>query len=327
MNIIIFGAEKYERETIKKAFECSEIDIIHFEEGILSLNNIDVVKGFQIVWIITNSIIGEMEAEKLEQYGVKYIVTKSAGVDHLDKEALRKHNILAANVPEYSPEAISEHTILLLLAAVRKLKRSIMMAENDDFTLSGLLGKEIADMTIGVIGYGNIGKKTVEILKAFGANILVNTPHEKKFKSQQVKYATISELYKFSDAIILHCPVNKQNYHMINRRTISQMKDKVIIINTARGSLIDHIDLLECLKDGKIGAAALDVYEYEDKFVRTKNSFYKDDVFWKIIKMDNVIYTSHIAFYTKEAIEALRNITIKNVLEYAKTGKCINEIT
>ncbi len=327
MNIIIFGTEEFERKCIEQKLTCPEINKIKFADGTLSLENMQAVKDFDVVWLITNSIIGENEAQKLEQYGVRYIVTRSAGTDHLDKEALRKHHIMAANVPVYSPSAISEHTIMLLLAAARKLKKSVRMAENSDFTLEGLLGTEIADMTIGVIGYGNIGKRTVEILKAFGADILVNTPHHKIFADPKISYATLSELYKRSDAIILHCPVCKENYHMINKASIEQMKDNVIIVNTARGALIDHEALLFALENDKAGAAALDVYEYEDEFVRTKNKPYEDEIFWRLISRDDVIYTSHIAFYTSEAMNALMEVTVQNVLEYVKTGKCINEIT
>lgn len=326
MKILIFGTEEEEREKIRAMLQSPSIDRVEFAEGVLSMETVDKTEGYQIVWIITNSLIGEPEAAAMEARGVRYLVTRSAGTDHLDREALERHHILAANVPEYSPEAISEHTVALLLALLRRLKSSIRKGERGDFTLSGLLGRQLSDMTVGIIGAGRIGRQTMKLLNGFGCKILIHTPHPGKELKKEVSCVSAEELLRQADAVIFHCPLTEENYHMVDGKTLFYMKKGALLVNTARGGLIDAKAVLEALKSGQLAGAALDVYEYEDSYIRTVNPGYPDEVFWELIRREDVLYTAHTAFYTKEAVEQLLNITVKNVLEYASQGCCVNEI-
>lgn len=327
MNVLIFGAQREEQELITSMLADSLIDKVTFGKGVLSLENMECVKGYELVWIITNSIIGEKEAEKLKEYGVRFMVTRSAGTDHMDKHALKKCGIQAANVPEYSPGAISEHTVLLLLALLRNLKRSTQMTDRGDFSLSGLLGKEISSLTVGVVGCGRIGLRTMQILSSFGCQELVYSPHVKEEGKKYARFVTEEELFRQSDVVLLHCPQTEKNYHMINKETLSWMKEGSYLVNTARGGLVDTEAVLEALKSRKLAGYAFDVYEKEDDFIRKNcgRDGYKDPLFWELCDRDDVIYTAHTGFFTEEAVSAMRKITVENVLEYAAKGSCINE--
>lgn len=327
IKVLVFGEEQEEREDIRRRLDIPQISKVDFAEGVLTSENASQTKGYELVWLITNSIIGEKESAELERYGVKYIVTRSAGFDHLDISALKRHNICAANVPEYSPGAISEHTVLLLLAMIRQLKRQIQMTESGNFTLNGILGKELADMTVGIIGAGRIGSRTIQILRGFGCTILVYTLYPDDSLASMVTYTNRDDLLEHSDAVIFHCPLTGDNYHELNQETIDKMKKGAVLINTARGGLVDARAVLDSLEKGKLGGFAFDVYENEDKYIRTVDPKYDDEIFWKLTRRDDVIYTAHTAFYTKEATEQLIRVTVENVISYASHRCCRNEIT
>lgn len=326
MKVLVFGVDDYEKKCIEEGLSVPEIEKVKFVDGVLTLNRMDETIGFDAVWIITNSIIHENEARELEKRGVKYIVTRSTGIDHLDIDALKKHHIRVAFVPPYSPSSVSEHTVLLLLALLRRLKKSVRMCENSDFTLDGLMGNELGSLTVGVIGAGRIGQKTIQILNGFGGRILVNTNQPVQFENKNIICVDKETLFKESDAIVLHCPLTDENYHMINKETIALMKDGSLLVNSARGGLVDTYALCEALDSGKLSGVGLDVYEFEDDFVRTKNKRYDVEFFGQFIKREDVIYTAHTAFYTKQAMDALLNVTIQNLIEYAKDGFCKNDV-
>lgn len=328
MRLLMFGMTQEEKELALEYKKVSPGLTLEFMDGILELSNMDCVKGFDGVSILTNSQIGYEEAQQLHANGIKYVTTRSTGADHLDKTALRHFGIKAANVPSYSPNAISEHTILLFLAALRNLKRSLSMTEHLDYGIDGLRGREIRMMTVGVIGAGRIGALTVKALNGLGAKVLVHALHKREDVSEIADYVTLEELFEKSDAILLHCPLTEENYHMINEEALSKCKDNLVLVNTARGGLVDGAAVLQALESGKIQSFAMDVYETENSFVRKsfEKQEFPDPLFTKLCGREDVIYTSHIGFLTDQACKEMIKITMENIEEYRSRNNCKNEV-
>lgn len=264
----------------------------------------------------------------LAEQGVKYICCCSAGYEYLNLNAMKKYGIKGANVPEYSPNAISEHTVMLLLALLRKLRTQVLRVESNNFTRQGLQGREIRNMTIGIVGAGRIGYTTLQCLSGFGPQkMYVYDHHEREKVKKYAEYVSLNTLYKKCNVIIYHCSYNENNYHMVNSKTLAEMQDKVILINVARGPLFDMDAVLEGIEQGKIGALGLDVIEGEGLLKRVKNPTKCPlPILEKILQYANVIFTSHTAYYTDEAIENLSAATIENAYSYAMTDSCPNEL-
>lgn len=265
---------------------------------------------------------------KIADCGVKYICCCCAGYDHLDLEAMRRYGLKGANVPRYSPNAISEHTVLLVLAALRNLRTQILHVEACNYQYAGLRGREIRNMNIGIVGAGRIGAVTIQCLSGFGPRqIYAYDPYPNQGLRDKATFVTLEELYAQCDIIIYHAIYNEANHHMVNRDTIKTMKDGVLLVNASRGGLFDAEAVLEGLESGKIGGACLDVIEGED--VLRKQPTYDEcpiPILAKLLRHPNVIYTPHTAFYTDEADRNLAEGTIKNLLSYEATGVCDLEL-
>lgn len=313
MKLLIYGMTEDEKKILAEIRQQVDVEEIAFADGIFTKDRIAEVDGFRAIWIMTNSMIGEEEARLLSEHGVRYIVSRAAGIDHLDLEALRKYGIKAANVPSYSPNAISEHTLMLLLNALRHMRRSEAMVARRDFGIAGLCGREIRTMTIGVIG----------------AKVLVHARHVHLDLVGIATQVSLSEIWERSDAIVLHCPLTKENTHLIGKETLEQCKPGVVVVNTARGGLVDGKAMLDALKKGKVSAFAMDVYETEDDFVRVdfQGKPTGDPVFEELLAREEVIYTSHISFLTDRALYEIMRISLENASEYEKNGICHNEVT
>ncbi len=329
MKLLIYGMTEDEKKTLVEIRQQVDVEEIAFADGIFTKDRIAEVDGFRAIWIMTNSMIGEEEARLLSEHGVRYIVSRATGIDHLDLEALRKYGIKAANVPSYSPNAISEHTLMLLLNALRHMRRSEAMVARRDFGIAGLCGREIRTMTIGVIGAGRIGTLTIKALAALGAKVLVHARHVHLDLVGIATQVSLSEIWERSDAIVLHCPLTKENTHLIGKETLEQCKPGVVVVNTARGGLVDGKAMLDALKKGKVSAFAMDVYETEDDFVRIdfEGKPTGDPVFEELLAREEVIYTSHISFLTDRALYEIMRISLENASEYEKNGICHNEVT
>lgn len=328
MKTVFFGTRAEEKECIERWAEkygyevCTRTDFLTEE-------NADETFGYDAVCIVVNCRITEKIAKKLSGAGVRYLLTRAAGTDHLDIAAIHKYNIKAANVPVYSPGAIAEHTILLTLAALRHLKEQIMRNETYNFSIAGLQGRELGNMTVGIVGTGRIGCTTIRGLSGFGCEILAYDKWEREDMKQFVTYVTLDELLSSSDVLIFHCPLSKDNYHMINEDSLKKCRQGIIIVNCARGGLLDHEAVLKALKSGRVGALAMDVYEKEQLFLRKDKSKegLQDELMKELLMREDVIYTSHTAFYTDEAISNMIETSFQNLYEYMNTGECTNEIS
>ena len=265
---------------------------------------------------------------KIALMGIQYLVTPSAGYDHFNLEAMKKYGIRGANVPVYSPSAISEHTILLTLSVLRNYREQLLRLEKNKYGITGLMGRELHHLTIGIIGTGRIGSTTIRVLSGFSPRkMLACSPHEKPELKNLVTYVDLDTLYSQSDIIIFHCAASKENYHMVNQTRIDKLKKVVILINTARGSLFENQAVLNALETGQIGGLGIDVIEGEEKLrgIEQAETCPLPELA-ELLKHKNVVYTRHTAFFTDEAYRNMTETIIDNLLEYARTDQCRNEL-
>jgi len=301
-----------------------DIDIEYFEPK-LGPKTAFMAKGFEAVVAFVNDNINQETIDILYENGVRLIAMRCAGYNNVDfKTAYKKIHVV--RVPAYSPYAVAEHAMALLLTLNRKIHRAYVRTRDFNFSLNGLMGFDLHGKTVGVIGTGKIGQIFVNICKGFGMRVIAYDPYP--LKDAGIEYVKLNELCREADIISLHCPLTKDTFHMINKDMISLMKDGVYIINTSRGALINSEDLLEALKDEKIGGACLDVYEEETELFYEDMSYtvIKDDVLARIISMPNVIVTSHQAFLTKEALYNIAETTLSNCREYFDGKGLTNEV-
>lgn len=294
------------------------------------MNNVILTQGVDVVCIFVNDIADAQVIRAMAANGVKLIALRCAGYNNVDLNAAQENGIKVVRVPAYSPYAVAEHTVALMLALNRRIPRATWRTRDGNFSLNGLLGFDMHGKTAGIIGTGKIAKILIQILKGFGMNILAYDlyPDYNFAREHQVVYTSLDELYHSSDIISLHCPLTEQTKYLINDYSISKMKDGVMIINTGRGQLIHTNALIEGLKNKKIGSAGLDVYEEEgDYFYEDKSDrIIDDDVLARLLSFNNVIVTSHQAFFTHEALENIASTTLQNIKDFAENKSLANEV-
>ncbi|MGN0168694.1 MAG: NAD(P)-dependent oxidoreductase [Acetatifactor sp.] len=326
MKVLVAAHRKDETVFFEKVNEKYHYELT-FQEEQLTQDNLENAKGYQAVCINAGCHVTEEIACRLKEMGVEYILTRAAGKDHLDIRAIKEAGLKSANVPAYSPSAISEHTVLLILAVLRKLKKQLKTIEDQYFFITGLRGRELRSMTVGVVGAGRIGSKTIQNLTGFGCKILACDKYHNPYVESVAEYVSFQDILEKSDIVVLHCPMIQENYHLINEETIKKMKEGAILVNTARGGIVDTEAVYKALVSGRLGAFAMDVYEYEGNTQRKdyRGKELDDELLKNLLAMDNVIFTSHTAFYTDEAIENIIDTSLKNLYEWETTGSCANE--
>ena len=327
VKIAFFDSKNYDKESFNNHNKMYNYEITYFESK-LNSETASLTKGFDVVCIFVNDKADANTLKSLEENGVKVLALRCAGYNNVDIE--HKGKLKIVHVPQYSPYAVAEHAVGLLLSINRKLYKSYQRTRKYNFSLDGLLGFDIHGKTVGVIGTGRIGKAFISIMKGFGTNVIAydTYPNEQASKELDFKYVDLDTLYKESDIISLHCPLFKETEKMINRNSISKMKDEVIIINCSRGKLINTNDLVKKLSEGKIGGVGLDVYEDEEAFFLRdmSNSYVRDTNLSILLSMPNVFITSHQAFFTREALNKIASDTLENIKQEIETGKCENEL-
>ena len=328
IKIAFFDTKDYDKKVFDEHNKNYGYEIKYIEEKLCE-KTASMSKGYDVVCVFVNDIVDEKTINILKECGVKLIALRCAGFNNVDLKCLDE-NIKAVRVPAYSPYAVAEHASALLLTLNRKTYKAYQRSKEYNFTLNGLLGFDIHGKTVGVIGTGRIGKCFINIMKGFGANVIAYDVYkdEEFAKEKEFEYVSLDELYKNSDIISIHCPLTDDNVKMINKKSIEKMKDGVVIINTSRGKLIDANDLIEELANGKIGGAALDVYENEGDFFMNdlSNSTLRDKNLSTLLTMPNVVVTSHQAFFTKEALNKIAGDTCENIKEIFENGSCVNEV-
>jgi D-lactate dehydrogenase len=288
-----------------------------------------LAKGANVVCIFVNAEVDANVIDILVENGVKLIALRCAGYNNVDLKAA-KNRIKVVRVPAYSPHSIAEYTLALMLTLNRKIHRAYNRTREGNFALEGLMGFEMIGKTAGIIGTGKIGKIVAQILKSMGINVLAYDlyPDMEFAEKNGIRYASLDELYQNSDIISLHCPLTKETEYLINEGSIAKMKEGVMIINTGRGKLINTKDLIDGLKDKKIGSAGLDVYEEESDYFYEDHSdiVIDDDILARLLTFNNVIVTSHQAFFTKEALSEIARITLQNIQDFFDGKPLVNEV-
>lgn len=324
MKIAFFDTKPYDREFFEESSKKHGIKYKFFETKLCE-DTVELANGYDGVCVFVNDDIDAKVIEQLYVYGVKVIALRCAGYNNVDiKHAFGKMHVV--RVPAYSPNAVAEHAIAMLLTSIRRIHKAYNRTKDFNFSLNGLTGFELFGKTVGVIGTGKIGKVFADICKGFGMTILGYD----KYPSNDFpgKYVSLAEILSNSDIISLHCPLTEETEHIICKQSINNMKKGVVIINTSRGGLIDTEALLEGIKARQVGAACLDVYEEEsDIFFEDRSGhIIEDDTLARLISMPNVIVTSHQAFLTREALESIAETTSQNIVSFFESGRCDNEI-
>lgn len=285
------------------------------------LNNVSLCKGSRCVDVITSKIDAPL-IKAFHEQGVEYITTRTIGYDHIDLEAAGKYGIKVGNAP-YGPNGVADYTVMLILMSIRKMGAILGRTNLQDYTLQGLNGRELRDLTVGVIGTGRIGSTVIRNLSGFGCRILAYDLYEKDEVKQLAAYVPLEEIWKKSDVITLHTPLTEENHHLINADTIAQMKDGVVIVNTARGALIDSDAFIDAIENGKIGAAGLDVVENEFGlyYYDHKADILKNRELAMLRSFPNVTVSHHMAFYTKNYVETVVKDSLMSCKLYMEGAK------
>lgn len=319
--IAFFDTKPYEREWFDKLNNDYEI---RYFEGRLRPENVRLAEGCKAVCAFVNDDLGEKTIKALEEMGVEVLLMRCAGFNNVAVRAAKKLKIL--RVPAYSPYAVAEHAMGLVLALNRHIPRAYIRTRDFNFSLNGLTGFDLHGKTAGIIGTGKIGRVFIDICRGFGMNIIAFDPYPAK--DSDIRYVDKETLFRESDIISLHCPLTESNIHIINEQALSMMKQNVLIINTSRGKLIDSTALLKALNEKRIGGAALDVYEEETDLFFEDNSdtIVTDEILSVLVNRPNVIITSHQAFLTEEALSNIAEVTLGNFADYLAGRELKNEV-
>ena len=323
MKIAFFDTHAFEKPIFSDQNKSFEFELNFIETRLTSLTA-SLAKNCDVVCSFVNDKIDRECIEALKEVGVKLIALRSAGFNHVDLEAAQKNDIVVGRVPGYSPHSVAEYTIGLLLSLNRKIHKSYVRTRELNFSLDGLVGFDLCGKTVGVLGTGKIGSIVAEILAAFGCNVLCNDkfPNQKLKECGKIHYVECDKLCKESDVISLHVPLTPETHHILDESMISHMKKGVFIVNTGRGALIHSKALIDALKSGHIGGAALDVYEEEEAvfFQDVSDKILQDDTLARLLTFPNVLISSHQAFLTKEALVNIAQTTLENISVFQKLG-------
>ncbi len=328
MRIAFFDTKPYDKASFDKYSAQYGIEIKYFETK-LNADTAELAHGFDGVCVFVNDTVDAEVIDKLCELGVKVIALRCAGFNNVDIRHARGR-IHVLRVPAYSPYAVAEHAMALLLTSIRRIHKAYIRSRDFNFSLSGLTGFDLHGKTVGVIGTGKIGRVFIDICRGFGMKVLAydKFPAADLDNGETVRYVALDELFENSDIISLHCPLMEDTYHMIDGEAIEKCKKGVVILNTSRGALVDAEALLAGIKSRKVGAACLDVYEEESDLFFEDNSGHilEDDTLARLISMPNVIVTSHQAFLTEDALENIAETTVTNIVGCFENGECPNEV-
>lgn len=314
MKLAFFDAKTYDMPGFDACAKNTELEIKYFETR-LNEDTVSLASGYDAVCVFVNDTVNAAVVEKLYRYGIRLIVLRCAGFNNVDIAACQG-KIRVFRVPAYSPHAVAEHAMALLLTINRRTHKAYIRTRDFNFSLQGFVGFDLYGKTVGIVGTGKIGRVFADICKGFGMNVLAYDKYPSE--ASGLTYTTLEDLFQRSDIISLHCPLTEETKHMVNADSIAKMKKGVTIINTSRGALINTEDLIQGIKEKKVGAACLDVYEEEGDFFYEDYSGHvvQDDKLVRLIAMPNVIVSSHQAFLTQEALDNIAATTVDNALKF-----------
>lgn len=326
LQVSVFDTKSYDRQFLTAAAGADNIDW-RFHDFRLSHETATAAAGAQAVCVFVNDQVDRACVEMLHAHGVRLIALRCAGYNNVDLEAAHELGLAIVRVPAYSPHAVAEHTVALLLSLNRKIPRAFNRVRDLNFSLSGLVGFDLFEKTVGIIGTGSIGRIAAQIFRGFGCKVIANDPFPSNewAATHGVEYADLNTLLAASDIVSLHAPLVPDTLHLLDGDTLALMKPGAYIVNTSRGKLIDTRALIGRLKAGLIGGVALDVYEEEQGvfFEDLSNQMLADDELARLLTFPNVLITAHQAFLTKEALNEIARITVANLRTLATDEPCL----
>ncbi len=328
MKFAFFDAKSYDKPSFDKYGNAAGVEFKYFETK-LNEDTAELAHGYDGVCVFVNDTVNAAVIDKLCALGVKTVALRCAGYNNVDlKHAEGRINVV--RVPAYSPYAVAEHTMALLLTSVRRIHKAYIRTRDFNFSLAGMTGFDLHGKTVGVIGTGRIGRVFIDICRGFGMRVLAydKFPAKDLDNGDTVRYTDLNTLFTESDIISLHCPLTEDTYHIIDERSLALCKKGVVLLNTSRGALVDADALLAGIKSRKVGAACLDVYEEEADFFFEDFSGHilEDDTLARLISMPNVIVSSHQAFLTEEALSNIAETTVNNIIELGRNGSSVNQL-
>lgn len=329
MKIAVFSTKSYDEKYFNKYNTDGHYQFSFFETA-LNVSTANLTQGFEIVCAFVNDKLDEKTIRILAKNGVKLIAMRCAGYNNVNIQAAKAHNIKIVRVPAYSPEAVAEHAMALILTLNRKTHKAYNRVREGNFSLKNLIGFNLHGKTVGVIGTGQIGAAFCRIVKGFGCKILAfDLAPSDELKRLGVEFLALEEVLKQADIISLHCPLVPATHHIINKESLTLMKKGVMIINTSRGGLINTADVIEGLTSEKIGYLGIDVYEQEENlfFEDLSESIIQDDFILRLNSFPNVLITSHQAYFTKEAMDEITITTLKNIEDFKENKPLENEVS
>jgi D-lactate dehydrogenase len=329
MHVTVFSTKSYDRRFLEAA-NTTAGHRLSFLEARLSAETSGLASGAKAVCVFVNDEVNADALATVASMGVRLVALRAAGFNNVDLEAAKREGITVARVPAYSPHAVAEHTVALILTLNRKTHRAYNRVREGNFALDGLLGFDLAGKAAGVVGTGKIGEVVCRILTGFGCTVLAYDPQPNAACERMgVRYVPLDELLSLSDIITLHCPLTPATHHLIDAKALTRMQPGVMLINTSRGAVIDTKAVLRGLKDGTIGHLGLDVYEEEADlfFEDLSQRFIGDDVFARLLTFPNVLITGHQAFFTAEALTNIAETTIENITSFERTGQAVHEVS
>jgi len=326
--ILFFDTKPYDQQFFDRANQAAGFEIKYVKSR-LNPDTAVMAEGCDALCAFVNDDLSAATAERLQATGLRAVALRCAGYNNVDLKTFYG-NIHVMRVPAYSPHAVAEHAMALILSLNRKTHRAYYRTRDNNFAINGLLGFDLFGKTAGIIGTGKIGRITAEILRGFGMRVLAHDPFPDAEWAQKsgVEYLPLTDLYAQAHILTLHCPLTAENHHLINAEALAAMRDGVMIINTGRGALIDTPALVEALKSHKVGSAGLDVYEEEDQyfFEDFSNEVLDDDVLARLLGFPNVLVTAHQAFFTEEALTGIAETTLENLRQFFAGEPLVNEI-
>lgn len=328
MKVAVFSTKPYDQRFLEQANHDHSHQFFYLEPR-LTPKTAPLATGFPAICAFVNDNLDADVLSLLDDLGIRLIALRAAGFNNVDLEVAQNLGITIVRVPAYSPYAVAEHTVAMILALNRRIHRAHDRVRDGNFALEGLLGFDLNGRTVGIIGTGKIGYITAKILMGFGCKLLAYDPYPRdEYAAEGIQYVELSELFGQSDIISLHCPLTPDTYHLINADSLNQMREGVMIINTSRGALIDTQQVTEALKTGRVGYLGLDVYEEEADlfFEDLSNRVITDDVFARLLTFPNVLVTGHQAFFTEDALLNIAETTVGNITEFESTGSATNAI-
>ena len=328
MKVAVFSTKPYDKQYFEKYNRSFQHELEFFDTN-LNTQTTNLTRDFDAVCVFVNDKLDEAVIEKLALNGIKLIALRCAGFNNVDLQAAEKYGIKVTRVPAYSPQAVAEHALALILALNRKTHKAYNRVKEGNFSLNNLIGFNVHNKTVGVIGTGKIGHAFCEIMLGLGCEVVAyDLQKQSTLEDKGVTYLSLEELYKSADIISLHCPLVPATQHLIDEKSIAQMKDHVMLINTSRGALIDTEEVIKSLKEKKVGYLGIDVYEQEENlfFEDKSEQIIEDDTLIRLISFPNVLITSHQAFLTDEALREIAQTVLQNIADFENDRSLVNEI-